>query len=63
MAQHTPDDSGKNGKRIDIGTAIVVGAIVGLAIGTALGELVLGMGVGMCLGIVVAALSNMRKDR
>ncbi|MCK8114978.1 hypothetical protein [Anaerosoma tenue] len=63
MAQRTPDDPGKNGNRIDIGTAIVVGALVGLAIGTALGELVLGMGVGMCLGIAVAALSNLRKDR
>ncbi|HHJ99046.1 MAG TPA: hypothetical protein ENN10_03785 [Actinobacteria bacterium] len=63
MARHTPEDPGKNGKRMDVGTAIVIGALVGLVIGTALGKLVLGMGVGMCLGIVVAALSNMRNDR
>jgi len=37
--------------------------VASMVIGTALGQLVLGMSVGMCLGIVVAALSNMRKDR
>jgi len=45
----------------DIGEYLVIGFIVGAFIGAATGDIPKWAGLGMCLGILIGAISSMRK--
>jgi hypothetical protein len=57
------NQANKTEKIRDLGTYIVIGFITGALIGIITNNLTLWMGTGICLGIMIAAVSEMRTDQ